>query len=220
MDVATMLSIFVSYGFESDDEMTDARKVEALNETYWDACSRESWPFLEVQDTLTISATTGLMTPTNGKSIGTVQAIWFSTNPRVLAPIRLDDLNQQFPNWRTANAGGTPFYYYFLADQLYLAPIPATAPTDGNIAFLQTPAELTALSVEADILIPKRFHRSVLAVGTLSRLALMQDDVDMSNAYERLYEKALALMVDDVFNRQSDRPDYIHVNDQDNWDYS
>lgn len=215
-----MMEIFVSYGFETDDEMTDERKLEALNETYWDACSREAWPFLEVQDTLVIDPSSGLMTPTGGKAVGSVQAIWFSTNPRTLAPIRLDDLNQQFPNWRTANAGDNPFYYYFVSDQLYVAPIPSSAPTDGNIAFLQTPAELTAVSAESDIIIPKRFHRSVLAVGTLSRLALMQDDVDMSNAYERLYEKALALMVGEVFNRQSDRPDYIHVHDQDNWDYS
>jgi len=88
------------------------------------------------------------------------------------------------------------------------------------VKYIQIPAELTLTSIEADIKFPKRYHRSVIVMGTLSRLAVMQDDAELGASYERLYEKALATMVDDVFHQQSQRPDFIHVNDPDNWDYS
>ena len=55
MDVATMFNVFESYGFETDDEMTDDRKMEALNETYWDAASRNEWPFLMKSATLSFA---------------------------------------------------------------------------------------------------------------------------------------------------------------------
>jgi hypothetical protein len=218
MDVTTMMDVFVSYGFETDDEMTDDRKIEALNETYWDVCGREDWPFLEAYENFTIDPTTGAITLPSGNDLGAVQAIWFSTSGRVLSPKRFDDLNQDSPQWRATP--GTPVFYYFLADDLFVAPIPTADPGDGYITYLRVPAELTSTSVTANILLPKRYHRSVLVVGTLAKLAVMQDDVDMGNAYERLYEKAIALMQDDLFKQQTDRPDYIHVNDPDNWDYS
>lgn len=217
MDVPTLLDLFVSYGFETDDEMTDARKLEALNETYWDACSREGWPFLEMKEGFAVDGA-GLITPASGTEVASVQAVWFSTSGRVLRPIRLDDLNQSNPTW--ASLSDNPVYYYFIRDHIYVAPIPAADPGDGQITYLQKPAELAALGTEADIIIPKQYHRSVLAMGTLSRLAMMQDDPDMAAAYERLYEKALVQMASDLLVRQTDQPDYIHVNDPDNWDYS
>lgn len=217
MDVATLMDLFVSYGFETDDELTDALKLDALNDTYWDAASRESWPFLEVKDGITIAAD-GLVAPEAGAEVGQVQALWFTTSGKVLRPIRLDDLNQRFPQW--PNTPGDPFYYYFLAESIYVAPVPGADPGDGMIAFVRKPEALTAESPETDILIPKQYHRSVLGIGTLMRLALAQDDPDMAAAYERLYEKALVQMAADLLQRQTDQPDYIHVNDPDNWDYS
>lgn len=218
MDVPTMMDIFVSYGYETDDEMTDQRKLEALNETYWEICSREDWPFLEVKDTLTVG-TDGLLTATGGAEIGSVSAIWDNVSTRVLQPIRLDDLFQRQPDW--ASTPGDPLFYYFVGDSLYLAPVPSnTSSLSMNIQFQRIPAELTALSTEGDILIPKRYHRNVLVIGTLSKLAIMQDDPDTASNFERLFEKALQLMVGDIFNRQTDRPDFIHVYDVDNYDYS
>jgi hypothetical protein len=216
MDVATMMDIFVSYGFESDDEMTDDRKLEALNETYWDACGRETWPFLVKTMALTFGGSSGV--PTNDPAdINQVMQVYRTADGVKLEPWRADDFYDEFASQLTRQQ--SPLLYFFEGDQLTVYPRPSASETV-TVKYLQTPAELTELSVEADIAVPKRFHRSVLVVGTLSKLAVMQDDVDMGNAYERLYEKALAFMIGDVMQQQSDRTDFIHVNDPDNWDYS
>ncbi len=215
MDVPTMLDIFESYGFETDDELTEERKVEALNETYWDACDRNDWTFLESSATLTFDGTGG--TPSNDPGdIGQVMTATRSAGG-VLEPWRLDDFHE---TWHTQlSQQASPLLYYFEGDQLKVYPIPSASETV-TVKYLSIADELTATSIEADIRFPKRYHRSVLVMGTLSKLAVMQDDTDLGQAYERLYEKALAGMVDSVLKQQSQRPDFIHVNDPDNWDYS
>jgi hypothetical protein len=218
MDVPTILDVFVSYGFETDDEMTDDRKLEALNETYHEVCGRDQWPFLEQRQAVSIDPVTGLVTAANSKIVRTVQSFTRTDNGSRLEPYRLDDLLQQMQP--LSNQAGDPVYYYFLGDDLYVAPIPATDPGTWLLQFTERPRDLLATSLETDIAIPSRYHRSTLVLGTLSKLALMQDDPEMGQAYERLFEKALSLMVDDLFRRQTDRPEFIHVNDPDNWDYS
>ena len=223
MDVPTILDITTAYGFETDDELTDDRKVEAINEAYNDICTREDWPFLEGMDTAAtfVAANNGLLTLSNNDSVGQVKAMYVAGSPRqTLEPRLLEDLfDGAAISASVLETAGTPQWYYFLADAIYCAP-PPVADTVVSIFYQKDVNVLTATSLEAEILIPARWHRSVLVIGTLMRLAMMQDDVDMANAYERVYEKALAYMVDAVFSRQTQRTQYIHVNDPDNWDYS
>lgn len=216
MDVPTMLDIFESYGFETDDELTEDRKVEALNETYWDAASRNEWPFLEASAVLTFDGTSGV--PTNDPGdIGQVITASRVSDGVVMEPWRMDDFYEYYASALTKQGG--PLLYFFEAGQLNAYPVPSA--TDSLLVkYIRVPDELTATSVEADIKWPKRYHRGVLVMGTLSRLAVMQDDTDLGAAYERLFEKALGTMVEEVFKQQSQRSDYIHVNDPDNWDYS
>lgn len=216
MDVPTMLDIFLSYGFDTDDELTEDRKVEALNETYWDATSREEWPFLEGSVALTFAGGSG--TPNNDPGdIGQVLTANRVSDGEMTQPWRMDDFYEYYGSQLTTS--GSPLLYYFENDQIKVYPIPTTADSI-LVKYIKVPAELTATSVESDIRFPKRYHRSVLVIGTLSRLAVMQDDTDLGASFERLYEKALALMVSNVFKQQSQRTDFIHVNDPDNWDYS
>lgn len=216
MDVATMFDIFVSYGFETDDELTDDRKLEALNETYWDACERNDWPFLESSATLTFSGSSG--TPTNDPGdIGTVMTAQRGPDGSTLEPWRTDDFSESFGSQLTKT--GSPLLYYFEGGQIRVYPLPSASETV-HVKYLSIADELTLTSAESDIKFPKRYHRSVLVMGTLSKLAVMQDDTDLGASYERLYEKALAMMVESNFKQQSQRPDFIHVNDPDNWDYS
>lgn len=216
MDVAELMTLFVSYGFETDDEMTDQAKLDALNEVYWDASAREPWPFLAKTATLAFSGSSGV--PTNDPGDMNVVTAAIRTNGGWrLEPWRTDDFYQTYGSQLAL--AQSPVLYFFEGNQFTVYPAPSSSETV-TVKYQQTPAELTAVSVEANIVIPKRFHRSVLGIGTLSKLALMQDDVDMANAYERMYEKALAFMVNDVMKQQSDRTDFIHVNDPDNWDYS
>ena len=135
----------------------------------------------------------------------------------VMQPWRQDDFIEAYGS--VLADPGSPMLYYFEGETLNFYPIP-TSGDSVLIKYVKVPAELTLTSPESDIAFPKRYHRSVLVMGTLTRLAVMQDDLDLSNGYERLYEKALALMVEDVFKQQSQRSDFIHINDPDNWDYS
>jgi hypothetical protein len=216
MDVPTMFNIFTAYGFETDDVLTDDRKLEALNEIYWDANSREAWPFLEASATYTFAG--GSATPvTPATDINSVEAIYRTSDGQRLEPWRRDDF---FNNYASAlTRAGSPSIYYFEAGALNFYPLPAS--TDSVVVkYSKVPPALTLTTLEASIVFPPKFHRSVLVMGALSKLALAQDDVDMAQAYERLYEKALSLMVEDQLSQQTDRTDFIHVNDPDNWDYS
>jgi hypothetical protein len=216
MDVSTMFSIFTAYGFESDDVLTDDRKLEALNETYWDANSREAWPFLQATATYTFAG--GVGTPvTPATDINTVEAIYRTSDGKRLEPWRRDDFFQTYASQLTL--AGSPSLYYFEAGALNFYPQPSSSDSV-VVKYSKIPPALTLTTLEAAVVFPPKYHRSILVMGTLSRLALAQDDVDMSNAYERLYEKALALAVGDLLDEQSDRSEFIHVNDPDNWDYS
>jgi hypothetical protein len=216
MDVQKMFDIFTAYGFESDDVLTDERKLEALNETYWDASGREDWPFLEATATYTFAG--GSATPiTPATDIDIVEAIYRTSDGKRIEPWRRDDFFQTYASNLTQN--GSPSLYYFEGGALNFYPLPTSSDVV-VVKYHKIPPALLQTTLEASVLFPPKFHRSVLVMGALSRLALAQDDVDMSNAYERLYEKALAFMVADQLDQQSDRPDFIHVNDPDNWDYS
>lgn len=217
MDVPTMLEIFESYGFETDDELTEERKMEALNETYWDAASREAWPFLEASVSLTFSGSSGVPTNDPGDIGQVLSARVGGTTGGVLEPARLDDFYEAFGSQLTKP--GTAQLYFFEADQFTVYPVPSASDTV-LVKYIRIPAELTATSIESAVRWPKRYHRGTLVMGTLSKLAVMQDDVELGASFERLYEQALARMVSDVFKQQSQRTDYIHVNDPDNWDYS
>jgi hypothetical protein len=218
MDVPTMLDIFESYGFETDDEMTEDRKMEALNETYWDACDRNGWTFLEASVTLTFSGGSGI--PNNDPGdIGQVITANRVVDGATLDPWRLDDFYESYGGTASLAIPGSPMLYFFENGQINFYPVPQTSDSV-LVKYIRLADELTATSVETDIRFPKRYHRSVLVMGTLSKLAVMQDDPDLGAIYERLYEKALNGMVDAVLKQQSQRSDFIHVNDQDNWDYS
>jgi hypothetical protein len=215
MDVATMFDIFVSYGFETDDELTEDRKLEALNETYWDACERNDWTFLESSVTLTFAG--GSATPSNDPG-DIAQVITASrTTGGALEPWRADDFYEYYGSQLTQ--AGSPLIYYFEANQLKCYPVPGASDAV-LLKYISVADELTLTSSEADIRFPKRYHRSVLVMGTLSKLAVMQDDTDLGASYERLYEKALSLMTTANMKNQSQRTEFIHINDPDNWDYS
>jgi hypothetical protein len=216
MDVPTMLDIFDSYGFETDDEMTEDRKMEALNETYWDACDRNDWDFLKSSVSLSFDGTSG--TPTNDPGdIGKVMTVQRLPDGITLEPWRMDDFYEQFGSSITTQS--SPLLYFFEADQIKVYPIPSASETV-RVKYISIADELLPTSLESDIRFPKRYHRSVLVIGTLAKLAVMQDDHELGQSFERLYEKALAGMIESVLKKQSQRPEFIHVNDPDNWDYS
>jgi len=217
MDVPTIFDNFVSYGFETDDELTDARKLEALNEAYWSTCDREKWPFLEASATITYAGdgvdVSGLTPPSD---IGVVTTV-VRSDGWVLEPWRRDDFLENFGSALTQQ--GSPTLYYLEANVLKVYPVPSASDSI-TVQYQKVPPALTDVSLEVDILIPARWHRGVLVKGALVELALLQDDPDNAQVYKAEYDEAVARMTAALIPQQTQRPDFIHVNDYDNYDYS
>lgn len=215
MDVTTMFDIFTAFGFESDDEMTDTQKLEALNSVYHDVLARENWPFLQASVSLTFDGTG--MTPTNDP--GDINAVLLAVRNDgwQLDPWRLDDFYQTYASQLTTV--NQPFIYFFEAGQIKCFPVPNSTDTV-LVKYQRVAPDLDLTTASGQILLPSRYHRSVLVMGTLAQLALMQDDTEMMAAYQGAAERAILNMTDDLLREQFDRTDFIHVNDPDNWDYS
>jgi hypothetical protein len=84
--------------------------------------------------------------------------------------------------------------------------------------YIAEQTELTSSSLEASILLPKQFHRAIVA-GTLYKLAMLYDDTDIAPMYQAEYENKIAQMREELLRRQYQRPDQIFVTDEsDEWD--
>jgi len=93
-------------------------------------------------------------------------------------------------------------------------PIPGATQTV-TMKYIHWPAELVAVDVEAAIILPSRYHRRVLVNGTVYKLYLMEDDPELAREFKNLYEEAIERMRSDLWKRQYDQPDYVHVLDYD-----
>lgn len=211
MDVPAILSVLNDHGFT---DTSTTRKVEVINDTIYDICSREPWPFLEKSVTLTFNGSSG--TPTNQPT--DFRAVLTVINPstgRAVKPERLDDFIEAYGSQLTST--GDPICWYWEADVLKVWPIPSST-TTLLVKYLANPTEVTDTSVESAIIIPKRHHRAIV-LGAVYKLYDMEDDVELSSRFEQNYEKRLVTMRDDLWKKQYQVPDYIHDTDLSNFDF-
>lgn len=199
MDVSEIITVLNNHGFEDTDT---TQKMEAMNDAYYDFCSREDWPFLEAETTFSISA--GSVAVTEPADLGRVLSIRIDSIPRKLIPERYENIIAADPGLEVV---GAPRAYYFVGDQLRIYPEPDAAYT-ATLFYSRYPTELTSSDVESAILIPKR-HQRLLVVGTLYKLYLMEDDPELAQEFERHFESRIERVRADMHNRQIDRPDYI-----------
>jgi hypothetical protein len=205
MDVADILSELNDHGFE---DTASSRKVSILNDTVADVCSREPWPFLEKEITLTFNGSSAV--PTNWPSDFSKEVGVNSPAGYKLTWERWDALRERYATDLAAT--GAPRHFYFVKNQLKAYPIPASTDTL-NMEYICWHPELSETSVEADILIPARHHR-VLVVGTLTKLYAMEDDPELSQLFQGMYQERLRMMREDLMRVQY-APDSILVFDDD-----
>lgn len=198
-----------SYGFSDTSE---ADKLGALNDTYYDLLSREPWPFLEKTITLTFSGSSAIATnfPTDFRAA--LSAVDSETGLRLL-PYRLDEFRTKYQTH--SDETGNPVLYYFVADSLRVWPIPDSDVTV-VLDYLHSPVEIDASTEEADIIVPKRFHR-VLLFGAVAQLYDMEDDPELAAKAEQRYENRILEMRSELWARQYDRPDTIEVVEPDDY---
>ena len=208
MDVATAISILDDHGFA---DTSTVRKLEVLNGAMWDICSRNPWPFLEANINLNFAG--GVNVASNFPAdFRAVSKLWRPADGFVLSKMRYDDVVESFGD--NLNLVGLPQVFYPAAYTVNFYPQPAAGSGTVSMQYLKRHVELQSSDVEATILLPKQFHRRVWLNGALYQLYLMEDDVDLSSSFERLFEKGLAIMVDELMTLDYE-PDYIHITDPD-----
>jgi len=197
------------YGFEDFD---DDAKLILINEAYFDIVTREAWPFMEGLVTIAQpSADDTLNVPTNFQA---VLSLVDTDNNIVLEPERNDVIEK---NIRLNADSGSPNKYYFVGETLYLYPSDNTG-TTYRLYYIKAPSTLTVDSVVADILIPAR-HHSIIVYGALVKAFLVNDDPQAA-VFQNMFESRYQQMRNDVWMRQYDRPERIHViTDSHDWAY-
>lgn len=212
MDVAEMVTDLGDHGFTDTGTET---KVRVLQDTIWEIEALRPWPFLETSTTLDFDGSSAVATnlPTD---IRAVLKVVSTASGIDLDPTTVPDL-EEFAG-ASLTTVGAPLAYYFEGEELRLWPVPPAGTGSIRLRYLRTSAEITSGSVEADILIPKRHHRAIV-LGALIRLYDMEDDPELADRFQGHYEARIERMVEDLFRKQYDRPDFIRVQDPDSWDY-
>lgn len=209
--VADITSELDDHGFA--DTLT-TRKVAIINDVVADVCSREPWPFLVKNLTLTFSGNAYASNwPADFRQVDE-GGITDPSTGAIIQWERRGTLKKRFAN--SLNTPGTPSWYYFLARRAQFLPVPLSGYTLDMDYLAQHPT-LLSTSIETDILIPANHHR-VLVLGALLRLYSMEDDPENAALFGQQYEGRISTMREELSRLQYDRPDRIIVL-QDDWDF-
>lgn len=216
MNVSDMTSEISDAGY---GDVSSTRQVSYINDTLWDITYREKWPFREKNVIFTFDGISDV--PTNWPTDFS-QAVWvYDTDlGDAIWPERIETIRDRYANALTNTAvNNVVFAYYFVNKTMHFFPIPPADNTGRyQMDYIAQQPTLTAASLEADILLPPAFHRAIVA-GTLYKLAMLYDDVDIAPIYQAEYENKLVQMREELLRRQYQRPDQIYVTDEsDEWD--
>ena len=220
MNVADITQELSDHGFANT--VSPTRQVWYINDTIWDICSREKWPFLEKTLTLTFDGTNAF--PSNWPS--DFKATLDMVNPgtgMVIMPELVDYTDKR--NAMNLTQGGDPLYYYFvgsggtstgdsespIGDSAVCSfwPIPSSG-TSLQMRYVCQHPQVSANTTESGILLPPQHHR-VISLGALWKCFDQEDDPEMATRYQQLYEARIQSMKQDIFMRQYDRPQRIYV---------
>lgn len=206
MLVSEMIAEIRDFGF---DDLTDTRLLGFLNDTYWDVCTREPWPFLEATASATVDATGLVTSPTDISKVLSISDTVVGTK---LQPQRLDDFTQT--NATQLTLTGNPDRYYFIGDQLYVYPLSTS--NSLTLRYIRIPAALTS-TPDATPILPLRHHR-VIVLGSLVKCYMMEDDPENAALNISAYEQKIAQMRSDLWFHQYDRPQVIKdLDTDDDW---
>lgn len=215
MNVSDMISELDDHGFA---DVSATRKIAILQDTIWQLEGIKPWPFLVTQWSLTFDGTTGV--PSNWASLtppfrASMRLRDMTTGSR-LGAVRVEEADDRIGNG-TANSGD-PYMYYFVGSQLNVWPIPPS----GRVLQLrgtQWSTPITSATLEAQILIPKYFHRGLIVNGALQRLYAMEDDTELAPVFQSYQSAAMDLATEVLFKQQYDRMDHVRVTDPDSWTF-
>lgn len=208
--VAQIITTLDAHGFE---DTNSTEKVSIINDVVSDVCSREPWPFLVKNLTLTF---TGNAYPSNWPADFRQVDEGGITDPstgNIVSWERRGTVKKRYANILTQV--GTPQLYYFLGTRAQFIPVPGSG-TTLDMDYLCKHPTLTDTSLEAEILIPSNHHR-IITLGALVRLFSMEDDPENAQLFSSQYEGRIQTMREELSRLQYDRPDRIIVL-EDEWE--
>lgn len=200
-------------------DLTDARALGFINDTYYEFCSLEVWPFLETTNVsvLTVAGNPILTNmPTDWRAI---LNILNTTTGNFLAPERRDTIEKRFSMYLTQQ--GEPAFYYRLGNTIKQYPVPGSVYTY-QIDYVKRPTALTTPTTggsDSSPIFPVDHHR-VLVLGALSKANAMEDDPDTAAYFDNLYQAKISKIRNDLWGWQYDRPDRVFdLFENDAYDY-
>jgi hypothetical protein len=205
MDVDELFDSLDVHGFE-DVEVVEKEKV--LNDVVQEIFSESPWPFLDTFETVDAA---GAGVDSTGKVTTTIPftAIRYIRNnsypERGIRWVREDDLVDAAIDFTEEDI---PTCFYFVGSDLYLWPIPTSGTF--RVGMVQVQDDLTAASVESDILLPARHHR-ILLLGMLFKLHSQEDDAENALMFKQQFDEKLVRMRNDLFKQQYDRSDFMRI---------
>lgn len=203
MPVSTVQDIMDAMTDHGFSDTTNARKIELINDAYQDICSREAWPFLEKQASVATVIGTAALSSQPADFNDVISLVIDSTSD-ILVPMRLDDITKRFSGSLTQR--GKPAYYYRVAGQITLYPIPDSVYTL-TLSYVAAPTKLVNTS---DVpLLPDRHARAIL-LGAVASAYDMEDDTDLAMKFDAKFEKRIQTMKYDLMSFQFDRPDTVY----------
>lgn len=210
--VADILSELSDHGFT---DTSTARKLAVINDTIQDICSREPWPFLEKSINLNFDGSSNI--PSNFPSdFRAALKLVDTVTGRVLEWSRLDDFDEAIATAAAQLTQGAPYSYYFVGDKLYVWPTPPVATGLVRMRYLLVPADVTDTTDDTALsaIFPRR-HQRVITLGALWKLYDMEDDPDIAVRFQSNFEARLQTMRQDLWRKQYDKSDTVHVIDTD-----
>lgn len=210
MDAQGMIDILEDHGFE-DTSIT--RKVEVIQDAVWEIEAAEPWPFLEARASVATASDGSVTKPSDWRST----LNFFDGTKKVrIRNVREDDVRDYGEG--DLSETGDPVAYYFVANTMYLWPNPGVTSGRFTLAYLRQSAAITETSPESAFLIPKQYHR-IIVYAALQKLYDMEDDPEMAARFGQLMADKLESMRTDMWKREWDRPDFVHVYDFDSYDW-
>ena len=201
-----------AHGF-ADTDINE--KERALNAAIRAITVRRDWPFLEKVWTLAFDGTNPYST-TDISDLRAVKRILDTTTGARVRFMRTDDMEDAHGSELLVK--GTPQLYYFEGTQLRIWQVPSSTQTLRLRGTRRHPLVSASSSLESDILIPSMAHEAIV-LRTLIRLYMLEDDVEMAAAFKPLFDELMVELEQALQELQMDEAEYVHVIDDDNWDY-
>jgi hypothetical protein len=215
--LATEMIVEMSdHGFS---DLTDLRALSFLNDTYYEFCSLEVWPFLETTNASVLTVVGNPILTNMPADWRAVLNILNTTTGNFLSPERRETIEKRFSIYMLTR--GEPVWYYRLGNTIKLYNVPDAVYTL-SVDYVKRPAALTTPTTggsDSSPIFPVDHHR-LLVLGALAKANAMEDDPTTAQYFDGLYQAKIQKVRADLWGWQYDRPDrIIDIFENDAFDY-